>query len=43
MDKSETLYTSIVDQRIDSSELGLDLAERSIDRVVVLDVDLEWE
>ena len=39
---SQDMHTGIVDQRIESSELGLDFVERFLDRVIVLDVDLEW-
>jgi len=36
------MHTGVVDQRIQSSEFGLNFVERFFDRVIVLDVDLEW-
>lgn len=36
------IHTSIIDQCIEASKLGLHLIERSLDRVVVLNVDLDW-
>ena len=35
-------HAGIIDQRIEPSESGLDMFEGFFDRVVVLNVDLEW-
>lgn len=40
---TRAMHTGIVDQRIESSEFGLNFVEGFFDRVIVLDVDLEWK
>lgn len=39
---SRSIYTSIIDQHIEPSELGLYLMERFVNRAIVLNIDLDW-